>query len=182
MGMIARIARLIPVIAGGSVLLISGAHAQEQRGRVYELYNSTTTPQNYKRILKRVIDRAERVKTRNDGAPRTDKADPAFKLGRVYALPNPVMGAVSPIIHVEAGLADKLEIQLFAPEGYLLEEASVIDQPKVLKGVYAFEYKLASSRTSYSNCVFKVKVFKSGFTPLEYSGNIVFLGAGQKKW
>ena len=107
--------------------------------KLYDLYNSTSTPQIYKHILKRRIDRHERIyelcaksafcaQKRALSAPATIKtagvssitplaADPVFNLGEVYCYPNPAK-KINPTFHIETGLADKADFILAASTGY----------------------------------------------------------------
>ncbi len=156
-------------LLAAAVLAPAGLFAQGREKRLYELYNSTATPVQYKRILERRIERAE---TRKRALSRR------FKLGSVYSYPNPAMGVKHPVIHVEAGLADKVEIKIYAPDGSLAEETVLTDPPKPIRGVYAYEYRFASENTPYGTCSYTVKAFKNGAAPLEASGRMFFLRTG----
>ncbi|MDD5210671.1 MAG: hypothetical protein PHV36_14880 [Elusimicrobiales bacterium] len=169
------------------------SHAADKRtNKLYELYNSTPTPANQKPRLKHFIDRRERIEKIRDakraGKP-TSKAieatsidapavDSTFKLGKVYAYPYPAVGVKHPVIHIEAGLADKVEIKVYDNTGKLVEEALLTDPPKIIRGVYAYEYKFASENTPSGACSFTVRAFKSGFDPIETSGKMIFINMG----
>ena len=173
------ILKVLPVFAGIIVFSAVCLSAQERTARVYELYNSTSTPENYKRILKFSIDRLERTKKTRAEDMRAKKPYPVFKFGKVYAVPNPAVGVKHPVIHIEAGLADKIEVKIYAPDGSLREEAVITDSPKIIKGVYAFEYRFVSNDTPYGTSTFMVRAFKTGFAPLETSGKMIFVNTGQ---
>ena len=66
-------------------------------------------------------------------------ADPAFRWGEVYSYPNPARRR-KPIFHVEAGLADSIEIRLFDASGRLVHEDSLTAMPEVLNGRYVYLY------------------------------------------
>lgn len=133
--------------------------------KLYELYNSTSTPQVYKQILKEHVDRREqilnmrakavlsapkrglavspRVKTAgiSSGAPLA--ADPGFKLGEVYCYPNPSK-KTNPSFHMETGLADKVELKVYDTAGDLVYETVLTGTPQVIDDgqgpQYAYEY------------------------------------------
>mgnify|MGYP001605106750 CR=1 FL=1 len=173
--------------------------AEKRTDKLYELYNSASTPANQKPRLKQFINRRECIeKIRSSGravrqcalsTPAADKigalssvsafaADPAFKLDKVYAYPNPAVGVKHPVIHIEAGLADKVEIKIYNNTGKSVEEAVLTEPPKVINGVYAYEYKFISDNTPYGRCSYTVRVFKSGFEAIDASGEITFINTG----
>ena len=164
---------------------ISSSHAAEKKiNSFYELYTSTSTSAEHKRILKHFSDKKARIeKIRNSSRVARQRAlatsaDPAFKLGKVYAYPNPAVGVKHPVIHIEAGLADKAEIKIYDNTGKLVEETVLTEPPKIVKGVYAYEYRFASDNTPYGASSYSVRVFKSGFEPLDASGKIMFINLG----
>jgi hypothetical protein len=185
----------LPVI--GSIGI---SHAADKRtDKLYELYNSTATPPNQKQRLKHFINRRERIKkirsssraarqsalsapaeaqTAEVSFAGAQVADPAFKLGKVYAYPNPAVGVKHPVIHIEAGLADKVEIKIYNNTGKLVEEAVLTEPPKNIKGVYAYEYKFFSDNTPYGTCSYTIRVFKSGYEPIDASGKMMFINTG----
>ena len=130
--------------------------------RLYELYESTSIPQSYKRILKRIIERREwRQKTLdgfyNNSSPLTtssvagfstkslipEEADPTFKLGEVYAFPNPAKRH-NPTLHIEVGIADSVEIRIYDIAGDLAHETRLAGMPQIIDDgqgpQYAYEY------------------------------------------
>jgi hypothetical protein len=154
-------------------IVISGSAGAQPKGRLYELYNSSSVPAHYKRVLEHRIKRRELM-----GKVLSERALTAFKLGNVYAVPNPAVGVKHPVIHVEAGLADKVEIKIYSPAGKLIEEAVLTDPPALIKGVYAYEYKFLSNNTPYGTCNYTVKAYKSGKQPIEASGRMIFIRMG----
>jgi hypothetical protein len=154
-------------------VLLSGGVSAQSKNRLYELYNSTSTPEHYKRALEPVIQRHERM-----DKIRAKHALTAFKFGGVYALPNPAVGVKHPVIHIEAGLADKVEIKVYDSAGKLAEEAALMGPPTIIKGVYAYEYKFLSNDTPYGTCRFTVKAYKAGKEPIEAAGRMIFVKMG----
>ncbi|MEK7720956.1 MAG: T9SS type A sorting domain-containing protein, partial [Elusimicrobiota bacterium] len=179
---------------------IGNSHAADKRtNKLYELYNSTSTPASQKPRLKHFINRRERIeqirgssraarqralstpvvdKTGGDPSVGAVAADPTFKLGNVYAYPNPAVGVKHPVIHIEVGLADKVEIKVYNNIGKLVEEAVLTETPKIIKGVYSYEYKFVSDNTPYGTCSYIIRVFKSGFEPIDASGKMMFINTG----
>lgn len=145
----------------------------QPKDRLYELYNSTSTPKQYKRAMEPMIKRRERM-----DQIRAKHALTVFKLGQVYAIPNPAVGVKHPVIHVEAGLADKVEIKIYDPAGKLVEEAALTEPPVFVGGVYAYEYKFLSNETPNGTYGYTVKAYKSGKQPIEASGGIMFIRTG----
>jgi len=154
-------------------IVISGSVSAQPKDRLYELYNSTTIPAHYKRVLEHRVRQCERMEQLRGKHTLT-----AFKLGNVYAIPNPAVGVKHPVIHVEAGLADKVEIKIYSPAGKFIEEAVLTDPPTLIKGVYAYEYKFLMNDTPYGTCSYTVKAYKSGKQPIEASGRIMFIRIG----
>jgi len=174
-----RVLRFGGVLAFGFILFPGNSFSADKRtAKVYELYNSTSTPQVYKQLLKQRIDRHERVEKLRSKAKSDQNAAPAFKLGNVYAIPNPAMGVKHPIIHIETGLADKIEIKIYSPDGSLKEEAVVTAPAKVINDRHVYEYRFASEKTPYGTCTYTVKAFKAGAAPAEGSGKMIFVNMG----
>jgi len=148
------------------MLFLAIVRAQSTEARIYELYNSTSTPENYKRLLKRSIDRQERaeklrgkarrsVGKRGLAVPATNKttgvlsAVPAsapaeFRLGEVYCYPNPAK-RTNPTFHIETGLADKVELKLYDVSGDFVHETTLSGAPQLIDDgqgpQYAYEYQ-----------------------------------------
>ncbi|HCC47151.1 MAG TPA: hypothetical protein DEQ38_03410 [Elusimicrobia bacterium] len=138
--------------------------ADKQAGKFYELYNSTSTPDNYKQILKRSIDRKERAEklrgyarsaaenralsipsvVRSAGVSSVPAAaDPGFSLGEVYCFPNPAK-KTNPTFHIETGLADKVELKIYDVSGDMVHETVLAAPPQLIDDgqgpQYAYEY------------------------------------------
>lgn len=88
-----------------------------------------------------------------------------FRLGQVYAFPNPARYGASPTIHVEAGVADSVELRFYDMAGDLAHRAELQGPPQTIDDgqgpEYAYEYVWRGSIPSgVYLCV--VKVRKSG--------------------
>jgi hypothetical protein len=150
----------LPVIFSHSVSLA----ADKKASKLYELYNSTSTPANYKQSLKRSIYRKERAEKLRGHAKRAAEkralarpavrraagvsavpaaADPGFSLGEVYCFPNPAK-KTNPTFHIETGLADKVELRLYDTAGDIVHETVLTGQPQLIDDgqgpQYAYEY------------------------------------------
>lgn len=173
--------RLFIFFLGMSLYPSTILFAQGPDNAFYEVYRSTSAPAAYrKHIGVRIKGRELFEKRKADRkAARHQTADPVFKLGNVYAYPNPAVGVKHPVLHIETGLADKLEIKIYSPTGALLEETVLTDIPKIMRGVYVYEYKFASDNTPSGTCTYQIRAYKAGETPLEASGSFVFVRMGQ---
>lgn len=138
--------------------------ADKKASKLYELYNSTSIPENYKQTLKHSIDRKERAEQFRGRAKRAAgkralsrpsavraagvslvpaAADPGFSLGEVYCFPNPAK-KTNPTFHIETGLADKVELRLYNTAGDIVHEKILTGQPQLIDDgqgpQYAYEY------------------------------------------
>ncbi len=70
--------------------------------------------------------------------------DPAFKLGEVYAFPNPAKKGKKPILHVEVGVADTVQLRFYDVAGDLVHETELSGNPLIIDDgqgpQYAYEY------------------------------------------
>lgn len=99
--------------------------------QVYQLYLSSSTPPQYKRILRQII----RMNDLAGGRPakssslslaalsvappaisvsaRVLASDPTFTFHAAYAFPNPVRGVSAVTIRIQPGLADSVEVHVY---------------------------------------------------------------------
>jgi len=160
-----KIAGIAAVLFLLVIFLLSASFAADKKAsKLYELYNSTSTPENYKQTLKRSIDRKERAEKMRGYAKRAPgksalarpsgvrvagvssvpaAADPGFSLGEVYCYPNPAK-RTNPTFHIETGLADKVELRLYDTAGDIVHEKILTGQPQLIDDgqgpQYAYEY------------------------------------------
>lgn len=161
----------------------------DRTDKIYRLCNSTTTPKGYRQVLEMAIPRkeaaaAERVKmkasARKRGAVRTaavaaalpSSADGTFRLGEVYCYPNPAK-KVNPTFHIEAGLADKVELNIYNTAGELAHGASLGGIPQLIDdgqgAQYAYEYTWDVRNTGSGVYIFSVTA-KQGDRTLKKTG------------
>lgn len=160
--------KIFGIFAAFTMLLVlscSVSLAADKRAiKLYELYTSTSTPDNYKQILKRSIDRKERAEQLRGRAKRAAgtralskpaivraagvssvpaAADPGFSLGEVYCFPNPAK-KTNPTFHIETGLADKVELKIYDVSGDIVHETVMTAPPQLIDDgqgpQYAYEY------------------------------------------
>ncbi len=147
----------------------------------YDISRSTAAPAAYRRHIGAMLKGREKFEARRAGikAAKSEAAARAFRFGKVYAKPNPAVGVKHPVIHIEAGLADKVEVRIYDGAGALLEEADLTDAPKKVNGAYVYEYRFVSDNTPNGSCTFKVKAYKAGKESIETSGAMVFIRTWQ---
>lgn len=99
-----------------------------------------------------------------DGTPEDEApaADAAFRLGEVFAFPNPSRRGQGPVLHVECGLADSVEFRFYDLSGALVHEGKVQDPPQVLEGRYAYEYKWDAGDLASGVYIYRVTAKKAG--------------------
>ena len=154
---------------------ISGGEKSE---KIYQLYNSTATPKAYRQVLEKAIPRREEALASRAGlkaaakkraaAARTaavsatvapSSADATFRLGEVYCYPNPAK-KVNPVFHIEAGLADKVELAIYNTAGESMHQAALTGIPQLIDdgqgSQYAFEYSWDVSRVASGVYIFGV--------------------------
>jgi hypothetical protein len=73
-------------------------------------------------------------------APSTD-----FVEGETYVYPNPAKESQQPVIHVEVGEADKVEVYIYDVAGDLQDSFEITDTPTIINGQYAYEYQWDTS-------------------------------------
>jgi hypothetical protein len=99
-------------------------------------------------------------------------ANAAFELGEVYAFPNPAKGGTGTTIHVEAGLAQGLDIRIYDISGRLIRSESLSAAPQLIddhsgRGAqYAFEWKWDVSGVPSGVYVYVVTAHMSGHSDL----------------
>ncbi len=75
---------------------------------------------------------------------RAAEISAAFHLGETYAYPNPARKGAKPTVHVEAGIADSVELRFYDLAGDLLHRAELRAAPQAIDDgqgpEYAYEY------------------------------------------
>jgi len=88
--------------------------------------------------------------------------DPTFKLGEVYSFPNPAKRGKCPTIHIESGIADRVEINIYDIAGELVHSSEITDKPEIINGKYAYEYRWNVSNVASGVYIYLIRARKSG--------------------
>jgi hypothetical protein len=101
--------------------------------------------------------------------------DAAFKLGEVYAFPNPAVAGAKPRIHVEVGIADSVNIEIYDVAGRRVGGASLGGTPPVVDDgtgpSYAYEYTW-DGRIASGVYLYVVRAEKAGYAALTATGKL----------
>jgi hypothetical protein len=94
--------------------------------------------------------------------------DATFKLGEVYSFPNPAKDGYNPTIHVEVGIADKVEFWIYDISGELVHKAE-LDGSKwvIVDNKYCYEYAWDARSSASGVYIYLVKAHKSGYEPIK---------------
>ena len=167
--------------------------ADKRTDKLYEHYNSTSTPpESIKQSMlrsrvgrleklrgesglsgqKRVITSPPAVKPAGVSGMGTLAADSQFKLGEVYCYPNPAK-KTNPTFHIETGLADKVELKVYDVAGDTIHETVLTGMPQVINDgqgpQYAYEYLWDIKNTGSGVYVFSITA-KKGDKTLKKTG------------
>jgi hypothetical protein len=139
----------------------------------YRVYVSTATPPWFKQSIEREMElygqmtqARRRAKRNRKGAAliqAATAADASFRLGEVYAFPNPAKGR-NPTFHMEAGVADRVELRVFDVSGRMVHHASLTDAPGLVGGRYAYEYLWDAGAQPSGIYVYVMTAWKDGQT------------------
>lgn len=69
----------------------------------------------------------------------TGASNSAFMMREAYGYPNPARNA-NPIVHVEVGVADAVQLSFYDLSGQLVHQTVLSDGPRVFGGEYIYEY------------------------------------------
>ena len=87
--------------------------------------------------------------------------DPTFKLNDVYSYPNPAKGGVNPIIHIEVGIADTIELRIYNIAGELMNSNQLAGTDYIEKSSkYCYEYEWNTQSIASGVYVYLIKAQK----------------------
>ena len=93
--------------------------------------------------------------------------DPTFKLRDVYSYPNPAK-QTNPKIHIECGIADKVEIKIYNIVGELIHTKVLVGLPNVVyNNKHAYEYEWDVKDVSSGVYIYYIYAEKSGEKPIK---------------
>ncbi|MBI4656546.1 MAG: right-handed parallel beta-helix repeat-containing protein [Elusimicrobia bacterium] len=88
-----------------------------------------------------------------------------FELGEVYAFPNPAKRGINPTLHIEAGIADKIEINIYDITGQLIKSVTLTGNPQLIDdgqgAQYAYEWTWDVSNAGSGIYIYAVKAYKN---------------------
>jgi len=72
---------------------------------------------------------------------KTSDINTEFKFGKIFVYPNPAKNGQNPVVHIEVGIADNVEIKLFDISGMLIKNDIISgDNYKTTSGRYYYDY------------------------------------------
>ncbi|OGS05499.1 MAG: hypothetical protein A3G41_02555 [Elusimicrobia bacterium RIFCSPLOWO2_12_FULL_59_9] len=89
-----------------------------------------------------------------------------FQLGEVYAFPNPAKSTGKTTLHIEAGVADEVEIRIYDASGGIVHQTRLLENPRRIQGLYAYEYDWSLSGIGSGVYFFVVAAKKAGRSDL----------------
>ena len=95
--------------------------------------------------------------------------DPTFRLGDVYAYPNPAKGGINPKIHAELGIADSVNLKIYNIAAELIHTADITDTLGTVGTKYAYEYQWNTNGANVASGVYiyYINAQKSGESPIK---------------
>ncbi|MEW6557821.1 MAG: T9SS type A sorting domain-containing protein [Elusimicrobiota bacterium] len=97
-----------------------------------------------------------------------------FVKGEIYAYPNPAKNGKSPIIHIEIGVADKVEIRIYNIAGEFIHSTEITEPPQDRNndGKYEYEYTWDISDIASGVYIYTIRAKKNGLPDIKATGKI----------
>jgi sugar lactone lactonase YvrE len=89
-----------------------------------------------------------------------------FMFGNVYSYPNPAK-QTNPTIHIECGIADKIDIKIYNIAGELVHKTTLTGPPKLIRGKLAYEYEWDVKNVASGVYIYYIYAEKSGEEPIK---------------
>lgn len=84
---------------------------------------------------------------------------------RVYVFPNPAKNGAKPVLHIEAGTADKVEIQILDFTGKVIHKETLTGGPALVSRnnllAYAYEYEWDPENAASGAYLYRIKISNS---------------------
>ncbi|MFA5859840.1 MAG: T9SS type A sorting domain-containing protein, partial [Elusimicrobiota bacterium] len=94
--------------------------------------------------------------------------DPTFKLGEVYSFPNPAKYGKNPVLHIEVGIADKVDIGIYNIAGELIYTTNIDgNSASVVNNKYCYEQEWDSGGYASGVYIYLIKAHKSGYADIK---------------
>ena len=100
--------------------------------------------------------------------------DTAFKLGEVYAFPNPAVRKGHVNIHVEVGQADQVDLRIYNQIGEKVHDA-VMTNLQVIDGKLAYEYSWDVSGVASGVYLYVTDAKKAGASDIKTKGKFAVI-------
>ncbi|MBI4249934.1 MAG: T9SS type A sorting domain-containing protein [Elusimicrobia bacterium] len=121
-------------------------------------------------IIASVLLCAGLVSAQSSGSLFHQPQESDFKLGEVYAFPNPAKSTSKTTLHIEAGVADEVEIRIYDASGGIVHQTRLLENPRRIQGLYAYEYAWSLSGVGSGIYFFVVAAKKAGRPDLISTG------------
>jgi hypothetical protein len=106
---------------------------------------------------------------------RQAAADPTFRKGEIYSFPNPAKNGKWPTIHIECGVADKVEIRIYNIAAEFIHSADLNGIPPIIKGKYAYEYNWDISHIASGVYIYTIRAKKAGYPDIKATGKAAII-------
>ncbi|MFA5860026.1 MAG: DUF4382 domain-containing protein [Elusimicrobiota bacterium] len=94
--------------------------------------------------------------------------NPEFKLGEVYSFPNPAKYGKNPVLHIEVGIADKVDIGIYTIAGELIYTTNIDgNSASVVNNKYCYEQEWDSGGYASGVYIYLIKAHKSGYADIK---------------
>ena len=97
-----------------------------------------------------------------------------FKKGEIYSFPNPAKQC-NPTIHVECGIADKVEIKIYNIAGELVKSVVIKELPSVVNNKYAYEYTWDTTGVPSGVYIYVVQASKEGEKEIRVTNKLALI-------
>ncbi|MDD5687084.1 MAG: hypothetical protein PHE88_04545 [Elusimicrobia bacterium] len=95
----------------------------------------------------------------------------AFVLGEIYSYPNPAKNGKTPTIHIECGIADKIEIKIYNIAAEHVHSVELNGtQPLTINSKYCYEYNWDISNVASGVYIYVIRAKKAGYPDIKATG------------
>ncbi|MDO8735237.1 MAG: DPP IV N-terminal domain-containing protein, partial [Elusimicrobiota bacterium] len=104
------------------------------------------------------------------------KPDTTFRQGEAYSYPNPAKNGKNPKIHIECGVADKVNFDIYDIAGQKVDSTEMTGMPNVIwQNKYAYEYPWDISDVASGIYVYTVNAIKVGEKNIKTIGRVAII-------
>ncbi|MEW6556943.1 MAG: T9SS type A sorting domain-containing protein [Elusimicrobiota bacterium] len=100
-----------------------------------------------------------------------------FVKGEIYVYPNPAKGGKYPTIHIECGVADKVEIRIYNIAGEFIHSTKITEPPQDRNndGKYEYEYTWDVSDIASGVYIYTIRAKKLGYSDIKAQGKCAII-------